>query len=562
MIIGYNFIYDDAPIMAVDYLKDINRRVLLEYSIYYCNCTDKTDIYCGFVNKDDEGTEYYNVVVPKINEAFTRGEKISILNARTSLRLLELILANSNDENEIKLSDIEIRERLLKAYLVLNDDENEIGGRLSDPNEPLEYLLIHTSLRFGLYKYDECEFFYHWLAQIIKSVLFLRYSEVKLPLHLEIFLNEYGIERWKQYIVYLHQLIKLVSEDKFENTLNPLSNIIIDENEANYNSKKTFIDRFCLPVSYDIDLDFTTLKSTPIIYNKQENTYSVLFIPFFVDKIYSGLYFTFKDINKKSEGCQFFINPTTFRSEYGLEFSERFLLDVTMKDAFKGKYKHLSSHELVDKGLPDYYLRNGNKILLVENKDNLISKNIMDKYDTKEFVSKLRTCFVESHNDSEKISPKAIKQLSNNIKNILLGVWSKYDVNLKNSNCVIYPVIVVHHKEFTLPAVNQLVNDWFKSEILSLGLNFDQIRDVTIIDIDTLLVYQGLYSENKNNIFKLIDEYWDQYYLNSKKKYHTEQDVVNSFPERYKTFKQFIAHKFSESSVFTWQIKQYSKYFE
>jgi len=232
-----------------------------------------------------------------------------------------------------------------------------------------------------------------------------------------------------------------------------------------------------------------------------------------------------------------------------------------MGDAFKDKYKHLGAKELTDSGLPDYYIRNGNKILLIENKDNLIAKSLMDKYDTKEFIHKLKQCFIES-DSSPKNKIKAIKQLSNNICNILNGKWKSYDPNLKEKCCVIYPIIVVHHKEFTLSGINTKVNDWFKEELLSRGIEQQKIKNVTIIDIDTLIVYQGLLSESKNNIFNLIDEYWNKNNSGCNKKYSNVYEVINSLPEKYKSFDRFISRKFRNRNIFTSQIQQYSKYFK
>lgn len=560
LIVGYNFFYNKPPLSAIDYLRGVNKQLLLDYAISYCQNTNPRDVYYGFVNKDDLGTDFYNLIVQKVNESYSRGEKIGILNTRTSLCLLELILSNDWKDNEIVLSDIEIRERLLKAYLLLNDEEMANGGDVSDPNEPIENLIINTSLRFGLYKEDN--FLYSCLAQIIKSVLFFRHAEQHLPKHLEVFLSEHNIQHWSKYIIYIYQIIKIASADWLEGNSNSLSGIIVESNDSEYKSKSTFIKKFCAPVDYEKDMDFTSIKSMPILFDEEEGRYNILFRPFFVDKIYTGLYFTFKDINNRLKGSDFYINTDRFRSEYGLNFSEKCLLNITMKDAFKGKYKHLGSDELIDNGLPDYYIRNGNKILLIENKDNLIAKSVMDKYDTKEFTAKLETCFRESINTTETIKPKAIKQLCSNINNILNGVWSKYDNNLKHKNCIIYPVIVVHHKEFSLPGINQLVNDWFRIELSSNLIGKNKIKNLTIINIDTLIVYQGLLSGHKYNIFTLIDEYWSEYINACNKKYPNVYEVINSMPESYKTFDQFISRKLSSNSIFTWQIKQYSKYFK
>lgn len=559
LIIGYTDLYDDEPLPILEYLNGIKKESLLTYSISFCHNISNRDIFYGFVNKDDEGTDYYEWIVTKVNEASNRGKPITILNERTSVRLLELILSNDLNGEDIHLSDIEIRERLLKVYLLLNDEENVNGGDVSDPNEPIENLIINISLRTELYNYDNL--YYYWLAQIIKSIMFFQYGEQNLSEHLKIFLSEYNIKNWSKYIVYIYQIIFSSTDGLLNNKSKEPSSIIIDPNDKEYDSKKYFIEKFCVPIKYEKDEDFTALKSTPILFNNDENKYDILFLPFLVSKIYSCLYFTFKGINNKLEGTSSYIDKNVFRTQYGLDFSEKYLLNVIMGDAFKGKYKHLGANELTDDGLPDYYIRNGNKILLIENKDNLITKSLMERYDTKKFICKLKQCFVES-DSSSKNRIKAIKQLSNNILNILDGKWKNYDEKLKERSCVIYPIIVVHHKEFTLSGINTKVNDWFKEELFSRGIKQRRVKDVTIIDIDTLIVYQGLFSEHKNNIFNLIDEYWDEKKNNCKKKYSNLHEVINGLPEKYKSFDRFISSKLNKQNMFTWQIKKYFKYLE
>lgn len=107
-----------------------------------------------------------------------------------------------------------------------------------------------------------------------------------------------------------------------------------------------------------------------------------------------------------------------------------------------------------------------------------------------------------------------------------------------------------------------MVDDWFRIELSSNVIGKNKIKNLTIINIDTLIAYQGLLSEHKYNIFTLIDEYWSEYISNCNKKYPNAYEVMNSMPERYKTFDQFISRKFSSNSIFTWQIMQYSKYLE
>lgn len=544
LIVGYDFFYEDTALMAEDYINNISRQKLLDYGILFCSIKNNKKGFCGFLKKNDFGTKYYTNIISKIKNAFEKGENIDILNLRTSLRLLELILTINKEVEEKDFSDIEIRERMFKAYLVLNSECLEKKNNFINPETSLEYLIINTSLKLG--REENMNIPNLLLAQTFKSLLFFEYAEDKMPKHLAVFLNEYGINKWNIYIEYIINLVSYASE-------NCCQTIYLNPKDLDFESKRTFLERFCVPINFDRNMDFIALRSTPIIYNKKEKRYNILYLPFLIEKIYSSLYFSFKDINDKLANSEYHIKPNKFRNDFGFEFSEKYLLNIVMRNSFKGKFRHLGAQELTDEGLSDYYMRNGKKILLIENKDNLISKEIMDKRDLKDFIIQIKKCFYESDNKG-RIKPKAIKQLCNNINKILCGQWKKYDKQLKYKNCSIYPVIVVHHKEFTLPGINQLVNNEFKKEINNRKINTKQIKDLTIIDIDTLIVYQDVISENKNNIYKLIDEYWTEYKCN--KNYPCKEALIDSLPEKYKNFDQFISKKFLERDILKGELKK------
>ncbi|MGL5981339.1 MAG: hypothetical protein ACRCZY_10795 [Phocaeicola sp.] len=151
LIIGYRDIYDDTPCLAIEYIKEINKEILLEYSVYYCQ-EQTENPYIGFLNESDNGSRHYHDFASIVSLLRQKGDKVRILNIRTTLRLLELILESDSSICKFAFSDREVLEKLLKAYLVLNDYEGKLGPKPNHPNDSLKYLVIHNSLGFRLYK--------------------------------------------------------------------------------------------------------------------------------------------------------------------------------------------------------------------------------------------------------------------------------------------------------------------------------------------------------------------------------------------------------------------------
>ena len=271
------------------------------------------------------------------------------------------------------------------------------------------------------------------------------------------------------------------------------------------------------------------------------------------------MYFSFKGINDLSVESCYHIDENDFRKNYGDYFSEKYLLNTIMQDVYGSKYKHLNSKTLTGDGQPDYYMRNGKKVLLIENKDNLVSKEIMDRCNVYEFTAKIKECLFESYNiRKKKMRPKGALQLINNIENILCKDWDK-DPGLSLKNCVFYPVIIINHSEFTLSGVNRIVNEWFLKEITERNINTKHIKNLTIIHIDTFIIYQKLISTNGNNIYDLIDEYWAFITNKSNKKYHRTVEVAEHIYTRYISFDKFVSAKFRNESVISDHFNKYTE---
>lgn len=549
IILEYKNIFKEKPQPIDSYLNGIKREILIKYAIYFCTLStmelDVNKILLAFLRESDEKTKFFDAVKNKISHILNNSTQIpAILNTRTSLRFFELV-KGLKYQHSIDLTDTEIRQRLLKVYLLLNENNKIVAD-----TENIIELVIANSLIYSIY--SNTNYLSLRLIELIKACLFLEYCKEKIPHHFKSFLEDYGINKWQEYVLYLHQIGMLIIEQDINE---PVKFISIPRNDKNYEKKVAFFDKFCIQEIYQNDQDFTEIKSRPVEKIGETDEYCIVFEQFFVEKMYKSLYFTFKEINDTFKDFDQYQKPSTFRSNIGREFSEKILMNTILSDALGKKYKHLGYKELQKDGRPDYYIRDGKHIFLFECKDNLIKKKVVDSGDIHDFISEMKHIFLKN----EEGRPKAIKQLVNNIVSIRDGKFDE-DRGINPNNNVIYPIIVTHNSIFSLPGINALINEWFFTE-LKLNRIDNNIKNLTIIDIGTLILYQGLISQKNNSIRELIDSYWKNCETLNSKEAQTIEDVVSDYLKIFQPFKIYVEEFFRGKNFVTKEILKYNDCF-
>jgi hypothetical protein len=78
----------------------------------------------------------------------------------------------------------------------------------------------------------------------------------------------------------------------------------------------------------------------------------------------------------------------------------------------------------------------------------------------------------------------------------------------------IFPIIIVHDSLYSAPGLNYWVYYWFIDEVEKLksdsrfaDFDFNKVMPLTIIEIDTLILYHQYFIENKFNLLKLVEQY-------------------------------------------------------
>ena len=163
---------------------------------------------------------------------------------------------------------------------------------------------------------------------------------------------------------------------------------------------------------------------------------------------------------------------------------------------FNGRsYIKLSGDEMSQshpelKGEPDYYVRNGNKIFLFENKDIRIAADI---HSCKSYNSVKSAIFKKLvSKPKHKNSKVGVTQIIANIKRIVEDsfIWDK---GVKNPK--IYPILVVNDPVFSLPGINFIINKEFQKLLQEFDIPRNiKIHPIILINMDVLIHYSGYFN--------------------------------------------------------------------
>lgn len=442
--------------------------------------------------------------------AVEKEHKVPVIIISPILSLFIFEYAFDNLTDDVTTNDDEFPIRIIKACLSLNDRLDELGKvtieSVKDLNQDIQ--LSWFCFCNDFYKHEFANNYPLGKmigAQIVKAVhLFEFLSGNATKWLLDNFLQYYGHTDWREYLKDYLSVVILVGKDIEEGGTRTIS-----VTGPNYDRVCAFLDKFILDNAGALDeYDFKSTRSNPI-YKIDEGKYRVIYDLFLVEKIYTGLYFKLSDLYKNAPSVVKTLGE--FRGFYTTNFSENYLLYKTMQSCFPRKYIHITGKELKEKGLsaePDYYVRHKNKIFLIENKDVLIAANIKQSCDYAVMEPEIKKRFyVEVGKTGSKNG--AVLQLINNIKLILTDQFSP-DKAINKEHVKIYPILVLYYNQYNTLGLNQIIDRWFQTELNELyknGINVRNVEALTIIDIDTLLLFQDYIISGQINLAQEIQKY-------------------------------------------------------
>lgn len=419
-------------------------------------------------------------------------EPVIFFNPTSSLQLLQ---ASFHLENKVvTLSNKEFELRLFKAYLILNYQNYlkiETGKQKLFESKynrgSAEYTLALSFPYNDLINYDIHDVV---ISQFIKAYYLFNFlnADSKYETLIKLLVNYFQFHDSNEI---LNELMKTAIEVTNPKILNEKFIQFTFAKTKQHDALLQYIERLSLQTYInDDDFDFIEIREAPF-YKIEDRTYRALYNLFIAEKMYKSLYFLFHKINNDNNLGH------DIKYIYSKVFAEEFLVDMICRHIFQRNTVNLSDKDINQESAPDFYSRNNGTVYLIESKDVLLNKKIKPSYDIEIYEKEFRKKFYEAE-DNGKIHGIGVKQLIRTIKNILTKKIN-YDSVEQIQDIEIYPILILHDRQFECQGFNHIINKWFMVEKLKLhaeGIDVSNVRPVTVINIDTLIIYMDYLTEN------------------------------------------------------------------
>ncbi len=496
----YDMFFDDKPKEIIEYLRGIGRHKLVELALYIINSHNllrQFNKFLGFVCSENNRNFCESLMVKYFkhtNDAkFPRYYAVS---ERTGLNLLRYSFSLPVLTTQSSGDTITEDQNIVKAILLINKENIEC---VVEEDNGVDY---DEKLAAGLF----CE---QWntftgalenhselslISQFIRGVYFFKYCENTPSFNqtLRDFLEIKGYATWGDYLC---DMIKLsLFPLKLEHNKDcTFSRISLDSSNPDYSKRVLMFRNLSSNISDVIELsdneDCKIFRGKPLI-QVSEAEFWCINAQFCINQLFESLFFQFKGLVEAKK-----YDVDIFR-EYTTDFAERTLFYDMVHRLFNGRaYIKLSGDEMSQihpelKGEPDYYIRNGNKIFLFENKDIRIAADIHGCKSYNSVKSAIFNKLVSK--PRHKNSKVGITQIIANIKRIVNGdfLWDKGVRNPK-----IYPILVVNDPVFSLPGINFIINKEFQKLLQELDIPSNiKIHPIILINMDVLIHYSGYFN--------------------------------------------------------------------
>jgi hypothetical protein len=532
-----------------DLLDGIDKKMLLEVATFFLNIQmDKQIAYSrssDFISKffSSENASFASKILLRTrgieNKTSKEGgemKRLHFITKYTSLVLFETSFSSNYETKQMSYAQAE--RRIFKAILLINQ-ESESGISLPEGGlkSEVDFRNFFFSMAFWQWDIQNSTPKVLLVTETVKSIFLFEFFEKhsKTDFLLKAFENHFGVKSWREFFLQIMGL--MVNMLVRTNT----GNIVFELKPSDVLAKAIF-ERISLKPSIEGIHDFVSLRAQPVL-KIDDSKYRIVFDQFFMELLHQGMYFRFSKLNSENKSESI----SNFRSFYCLEFSEKHLFYSVLKSIYGNRYKQFSGKQLDDQGVigaPDYYIRNGNKIFLFESKDVMINANIKTSKDPDQILKALKEKFLTSRN-----KPKAVVQLVNCIESIYSQVWD-FDKTIFQRTSI-YPIVIVHHRLFSAPAINHLLSEWFEEELDKRGLPANirnRIKPITLILIDDLIFHQDKLQSRKWKLEDLIDGY---HRYRSPGDYRKDQDLpkfISTQNRKFISFSDYLEYWASQNN--------------
>jgi hypothetical protein len=530
---------NEQPLTVEQYLTGGSRSVILNSAAFFLGFKNNKSEFSDtrkflemFFRK--ENTDFANQIYDNIRGLEKKGIQIGIINTYTSLKLFEYFF--SRPEEPETQSQEEFERNLFKAYLVLNSEFTKTQGvaftSCENIDDELKIPMMMFCMEYPVSDKSNYDINQIWTTQMIKAIYLFQFLELhqKTQPLLAAFLAYFNTPTWQDYLKSLLPLtIPAINNPKEAHTdINVTPGERFDEGCA-------FIEKLIVQENDELDQnDFLSVRARPF-YKVNDGVYRTIFQLFVVEKIFKGVYFLLRDINKTLPKAD---KIKEIKSFYGDEFSEKILFYKVIESIYPSNCIHFSGKQLSDMqidGAPDYYIRKGKNIVLFESKDFLILAEKKATFDFTVYEEEFQRVLYYEDLPDGKVKHKAVMQLIKSIRKLLTKEFPA-DKDYYYKDVFIYPVLLTHDHQYDTPGFNELIDYWFQDELLGLkeeGLFVHRVKPISVVNIDSLIYNQiGLVKDIP--LHEMLKLYHDYKIVAQKKPVIKSREDYEKYIEEYK----------------------------
>jgi len=513
-ILSYSCLYPHSNIKIEDMIKLIPSQSAIEWASYMflrksMMKIDETEHGCFLPLLFNLNKELQSHIVDYL-------QKIDIKNyvfidKVAMLILIQYLIANHNDNKHNVLDSKDDFSNLMIAYLLCCDEMlRYTTNGIQKINDIDSFVKLYLPEQL---KYNDIHYSKDYRVEFLRFYYFMGFCEndSKFRTYLNLFLTEKLIEKWDDYLYFVFETYL-----KAETNADGSTNKFIIDPSIYYG--KAYMDAMCIDIlNFKRTADFTCIRERPI-YCQGNNTYSILCMNFFLDKLFQSFLFDFANVLRKYKHQTGINNYPDLKKMVGEHFTECYLFYEIMNGCFgKTSKKSFSGKELkveLKEGEPDYYVRKGKNIFLFEFKDVMLDAKTKHCEDFDKIQGELLQLFESSTYEKnknkikEKPQPKGITQLLNVIDKKLNVILQKMDVIECADKFNVYPIIVYQDCSFDIEGFNYILKKRFVE--LQIERNISDkylLKDLVMLPLEGLIKLEDYFIDGKLQLEKLIDGY-------------------------------------------------------
>lgn len=502
-LLSYSVVYPDRQDKIEDLLAHVPSNTAIEVISY--NLAKKTnqligehdfDIWAPWLMKTRDDVKN---PVGRYAQQYNFGE-YALIDEYAMLLLISRLLTCYNGRND-ELTEDDLSDLFL-AYMISCDERLALVQKLPDNKMKADDFV--EAFMPGCLKSDGIEAPRDYRLLLIKCYMLL----IEFPKHNETFARyvaafckEKQIASAKKYLDEIILTFLMMGE-------NDRSNCRIGFEDSDKAAIHFYDGLSINPVGYKHDSDFLMIREKPLL-KTGLNIYNMMYMRMFLDKAFTGLLFDMNDALVKVGLLDEKNGYMNLRSMLGADFSERFFFYELMKRCFGQQYVSYSGADLekaLGEGMPDYYMRRGNRVFVFECKDAQVAskKKLSGDYET------IKNAIFEKYVANKKGHGKGIAQLASVIESKLPMIQKEVDVNAPKSVMFVFPIIVYFDDCFDVEGPNYLLNKEFRRDLEGRNVSTDyEVKDLVMVNIEQLMRLENFFADGKLDLAYLINGYID-----------------------------------------------------